>query len=309
MLRLYSISYLKQKIMAQTQTNQEEDLLIISDDSSETEISLDDNSIELSLDDTTPEVQKEETIDLKEEVIDLSVDSSEAAAGTWVEAVEAPTIEISEAPQETDTETQSQPIELDTMTVEDTTPEEPAQAPEEVVAETGGLDLGLWNMTDTSSESASTEEVEQAPAQEETPAQEMWALDFGLDDTPAESETATTESQEAVSETESSNMEEEVTAEDSKNEESMNDILSATITKLETRKEDIKVEKDGKHAQVKDIEDQIEALQKEKQAQESAIEELTSEEKKITTNIKWLEKMKLDEEVAKEHNSKRVPKK
>lgn len=309
MLRLYSISYLKQKIMAQTQTNQEEDLLIISDDSSETEISLDDNSIELSLDDTTPEVQKEETIDLKEEVIDLSVDSSEAAADTWVEAVEAPTIEISEAPQETDTETQSQPIELDTMTVEDTTPEEPAQAPEEVVAETGGLDLGLWNMTDTSSESASTEEVEQAPAQEETPAQEMWALDFGLDDTPAESETATTESQEAVSETESSNMEEEVTAEDSKNEESMNDILSATITKLETRKEDIKVEKDGKHAQVKDIEDQIEALQKEKQAQESAIEELTSEEKKITTNIKWLEKMKLDEEVAKEHNSKRVPKK
>lgn len=89
---------------------------------------------------------------------------------------------------------------------------------------------------------------------------------------------------------------------------SMNVILDETIKKLESRQELIAIEKDAKHTQVTDIDAQIAKLQEEKTLHEEEIATLEAEEKKISTNIKGLEKMKLDEEVTKEHNSKRVPK-
>jgi len=90
-------------------------------------------------------------------------------------------------------------------------------------------------------------------------------------------------------------------------EESLNDILTATIVKLEARKEAIATDKSGKAAQEEDMKAKILELQEQVQELEAEMKALDAESEKITTNISELEKMKLDP--VKEHNAKRVVKK
>lgn len=248
--------------MAQTQATQDEDLLIISDDTA----SDTDTSIEISLDDTTPAISLD-----SEPIIDL--DATEGSTDTETVSVE-----------------------------EDTTPT---------------LDLGLMTPEVSTEEAAqdATETSEVSGA--ETNNIDLWSLDLGISDAEVSEETSLdtveessqTEGAEDISFGESIATASAVAATSVGWEATMNSILSETITKLESRQEEIVSEKDGKSTQVSDLKEQIKKLEEEVALHEWEIQELESEAKKISTNIKWLEKMKLDEDVAKEHNSKRVPKK
>jgi len=90
-------------------------------------------------------------------------------------------------------------------------------------------------------------------------------------------------------------------------ESSMNDILSATIAKLVARQEVIATSKAWKATKEEDIKKQITELQSQVAELEADMKSLDNESDKITANIKELENMKLDP--VKEHNSKRVTKK
>ncbi len=183
---------------------------------------------------------------------------------------------------------------------------------------TPGLDLGLT--TPDLAVEETIEEVPETPEVSETEANDvdLWSLDLGLSDT----QTSQEEPQDAVKQSSDTEVTEDISfgegmavawavavTTNSSWEVTMNSILSETITKLESRQEEIVSEKDGKSTQVSDLREQIKKLEEEVALHEWEIQELESEAKKISTNVKWLEKMKLDEDVAKEHNSKRVPKK
>jgi len=80
--------------------------------------------------------------------------------------------------------------------------------------------------------------------------------------------------------------------------DSMNTILAATIAKLEARKEVIIKDKETDKAQISDRKAQIKELEAEIAEFDETISELTAEQRKITTNVKSLEKMKLAEDQA-----------
>lgn len=90
-------------------------------------------------------------------------------------------------------------------------------------------------------------------------------------------------------------------------EDSMNDILSATIAKLAARKEVIAVSKADKVKKEEEIKAQIADLQSQVSQLEAEMKDLDIESDKITANIAELENMKLDP--VKEHNTKRSVKK
>jgi len=87
---------------------------------------------------------------------------------------------------------------------------------------------------------------------------------------------------------------------------SMNDILSATIAKLEARKTHIAEAKTKKLKHEDEIKSQIKALEAEHASIEAELTGLDSESDKIVANITELENMKLDP--VKDHNSKRAKK-
>ena len=89
--------------------------------------------------------------------------------------------------------------------------------------------------------------------------------------------------------------------------ENLNDILTATITKLTLRKDAIHDDTSSKQAKVQDLKAQIEKLENQVSEIEAEITSLWLESDKIDTNITQLENMKLDP--VKEHNAKRVSKK
>lgn len=89
--------------------------------------------------------------------------------------------------------------------------------------------------------------------------------------------------------------------------ESLNDILAATIAKLTLRAEIISTDSSGKSTQIASIQAQIKALEEQVSALEGEISLLSSESEKISKNIEALEEMKLDP--VKEHNARRAVKK
>ncbi len=145
-------------------------------------------------------------------------------------------------------------------------------------------------------------------------------MDFSLD-LYAPSEEAKTEDTVLAQETEEAPKKEEDfslgidTSEDSSPEqddtassdESLNDILAGTVTKLEARKDAIAIDTAAKTSEEKTIKGKIKALEDEYATLEAEIKTLNAEAEKITANIAELEKMKLDP--VKEHNAKRVVKK
>ncbi len=92
-----------------------------------------------------------------------------------------------------------------------------------------------------------------------------------------------------------------------KSDESLNDIMSATITKLQKRQESIVSDISSKRDEETAIKEKIKKLQLQVKEIEADIAMLDTESRKITSNISDLEKMKLDP--VKEHNAKRVVKK
>jgi len=121
---------------------------------------------------------------------------------------------------------------------------------------------------------------------------EMWSFDLGTSETETVKKTI-----EETSKQETSNM-------------WTNDILNDTIAKFERRQEKIALEKEEKRNHVSDLKKQIKNLETEVTINEEEISSLVAEWKKITLNVKSLEKMKLgDISVTKKHNSKRVLKK
>lgn len=248
--------------MAQTQATQDEDLLIISDDTA----SDTDTSIEISLDDTTPAISLD-----SEPIIDL--DATEGSTDTEAVSVEedtTPTLDLGLTTPEVLTE----------ETVQNST-----ETPE--VLETETNDVNLWSLDLGISDAEVSEETSWDTVEESSQTEGAEDISFGESIAAASAVAATSVGWEAT----------------------MNSILSETITKLESRQEEIVSEKDGKSTQVSDLKEQIKKLEEEVALHEWEIQELESEAKKISTNIKWLEKMKLDEDVAKQHNSTRVPKK
>lgn len=89
--------------------------------------------------------------------------------------------------------------------------------------------------------------------------------------------------------------------------ESLNDILSLTILKLQARQEVISADKASKTSKEEDIKEKIKQLQAEVKFLEAEMEFLDGEAEKITANVQQLEAMKLDP--VKEHNARRVVKK
>lgn len=89
--------------------------------------------------------------------------------------------------------------------------------------------------------------------------------------------------------------------------ESLNDILTATIAKLALREEAIANDSSGKSAQIASIQAQIKALEEQVSALQGEISLLSAESEKISKNIEALEEMKLDP--VKEHNARRAVKK
>ena len=78
--------------------------------------------------------------------------------------------------------------------------------------------------------------------------------------------------------------------------DSMDSILAQTIAKLESRKDVIIKDKESDKAQINTRKAQIKELEQEIAEFDTTIAEITAEQRKITTNIKTLEKMKLGEE-------------
>lgn len=170
-----------------------------------------------------------------------------------------------------------------------------AKSNEDTVA---NISIDLGSFENEGEDTISETKVETGSTDESNVVEEDFS--FGFDDTVKTEEVSNKEettANEAVMETVDTAVEKE----------DLNSILSATILKLETRKQSIQTERWGKSSKVQDIKSQIEALQKQVEELEAEMRTLDMEEEKITSNISELEKMKLDP--VKNHNSKRVSKK
>jgi len=139
---------------------------------------------------------------------------------------------------------------------------------------------------------------------------EEFTLDFGDEVTETTEESVAVETEASISDLGSLSLEDDSSTtsgdDTSGNDGSMNDILSATIAKLEARKVLIAWEKEAKLTHELEIKDQIKALQDEHAVIEAELTILDSESSNITANISKLENMKLDP--VKDHNSKRAKK-
>lgn len=139
---------------------------------------------------------------------------------------------------------------------------------------------------------------------------EGFTLNFGDEVSEAREESSVVEAEDATSDLGGLSLEDDSTAvsgDDSSGDDgSMNDILSATIAKLEARKTVIAGEKEAKLTHESEIKDQIKALQDEHAEIEAELTTLDSESSNITANILKLENMKLDP--VKDHNAKRAKK-
>ena len=247
---------------------QDDDLLIIED--SGTDSSIEEAVIDINLDGEAEVAKTPATED--------AIDFGELSSNEETKPAE----KVGESVVDVKEEESSIDLELWDFSLE--TEWEPTEIAESVVVEetanTDAFDLDLWS-------EAETPVVEKVTSTEES----FDAGAFDLESTEDSSSPSEETSKAIVSEA-----------------EGMNVILTATVTKLQARKEAIVTEKDGKKGQVTDIEEQIKKLEAEKELYEGEIKSLEAEGRKITTNIKSLEKMKLDDSV-KEHNSKRVLKK
>jgi len=251
--------------MAPQTATTDDDLLIISDDSADADISLEEASIDIS--------DAEETT-TNEETISFDTDT-----------------EVSAQPSETKEEVET-PIQEESLATSEPVVDLSLDTPDEKVEKTEATEVS--QLEEVKQEVANSEEVS----------------DFSLD--LGEGEVSETASEEIKTETlteEAPTVVESFASSDVAVETGMNTILAETVAKLESRQTVIASEKDAKSGQVTDLKAQIKKLEEEVALHEWEIEELDSESKKIATNVKALEKMKLDEEVTKEHNSKRVPKK
>lgn len=216
--------------------------------------------------------------------IEISLDDS-----TSNESIAEPVIDFWESTSSVSAEVENSepekasPAEGTTPVVEVASSTDTMETPSTEATETSSMDLGWtdFSLDMSSSESTNTEIVEEK-APTEPSGFDMW---LG----------------ENTSETMSSDVEEVW---------GLNVILGDTITKLQARQEVIASDKATKTSRVSDIKSQIKELEEQVANLEAEMEGLDAEDKKITANVKSLEKMKLgDEAVTKAHNSKRVPKK
>lgn len=263
-------------------TENSDDLLIISDDTSEDDTT---DTIEFSFD--------EESSDTTNTVADESTSDS----GVKIDLSDVTTEEASQESPLVDTMKDTE----DTVVAKEDTSDTATQTPAE-----WNIDLSF----DLSPDATAEAEQDSSIASEESPkTEETFSIDL---DTPTVEETPELGEEKTVSEdtAEISFMEAEssTSANDTSSwdDTSMNEILSGTIAKLESRKETIAKNKEDKKAHEAEIKDQIKALEDEHAAIEAELTTLANEDKKITANIAELEKMKLDP--VKEHNEKRVKK-
>lgn len=265
--------------MSQQTATKDEDLLIISDDSSLEDTN---ETIEISLEDDD---SSSDILSSSDDIISFD-DVTFGEEAVQIEESTASDIKVEETKEENS---------LPEVTLEQEVTQ--ADTPSEDISDFS-LDLGTSEevidseaKTETFPETASQTELQEDTlsfAEETSDSNKEPSMDLS-------SSTQETPSSEKALETSDSG--------------TMNTILSETIAKLESRQQVIATEKDGKSSQVADLEAQIKKLQEEVELHKGEIEELDSESKKISTNISSLEKMKLDDSITKEHNSKRVPKK
>ncbi|NDK09827.1 hypothetical protein GW846_03550 [Candidatus Gracilibacteria bacterium] len=248
--------------MAQTGTTQDEELLIITDDSSD-----DSSDMDFSFDfgdENTDSTSEKETETSKAEA---QATEDSYTDETILEMEDAPLKEeISQIPQSTDEneESENEEFSLDFSKEIDTLPETNQNVSNEVVAEKSEQnDFGMDLMSDDTSNKTQSE----APVTEK-------------------------------------NTETKILSD---SHESLNDILSATIAKLQKRQEAIASDTENKAKKEEEIKSQITELQTQVKELEADMKQLDTESKKITSNIEELEGMKLDP--VKEHNANRNAKK
>jgi len=256
--------------MSTATTQQDDDLLIIADDDHS------EDTIEFSFDEETPtnpaETETKATVtdsDVSEQVKTEEIVKESSDTTTEV------TSEVSEPTLDAASETSDMSFDLFEDNKEDEVRvEEVSEAPENQESDFS-FDLG-------EEETSKKEEIsiESSEIQEET-------MEISLGDTSGDDSAITDDS---------------ATWDDS----SMNDILSATIAKLEARKSHIAESKESKLKHEDEIKAQIKALEDEHASIEAELSGLDSESDKIIANIKELENMKLDP--VKDHNAKRAKK-
>ena len=243
-----------------TATQQDDDLLIITEDDTSASTDATD-SIEFSFDD--------------------SADEKDTSA-------EAPMIDLTSEDNETSD------ISVIEEMKEEVVNEVPATEELTEVAEEVGLDFNF----DTWAEEATVKENSaEETSTEETTVSEEFSFDLGEQESVSE---------EVAQKIEAVDLSVETPVETNSG-ESLNDILSGTIAKLEARKATIASDKSTKSWKEEEIKKQIKTLQAEVETLEADMKMLDSESDKITANIAELENMKLDP--VKEHNAKRVVKK
>ncbi|MDA9128999.1 hypothetical protein N9J72_00800 [Candidatus Gracilibacteria bacterium] len=172
---------------------------------------------------------------------------------------------------------------------------------EESIQTEEALDFGLDFSEDTSSETQVDSDIN--IQDESTEQAEETSFDLGL----VEEKGYTADTTETVEVSEENSTFTGSGGASTGDDSSMNEILSATIAKLSSRKTSIASQKETKLKQEDEIQSQIQKLQSDHETIEQELAGLDNEADKITKNIQELENMKLDP--IKEHNAKRVAKK
>jgi len=250
-----------------TATKQDDDLLIIADDDSTSDSN---NDIEFSFDFGEDTPKKESASDTQIE--DSSI-SEESVVALEAEEIKTPDLEIAA----------DEKAEEITEVVSEVTPDISA----ETDVESGSVDL--WMSLDGLEEKVEESKIEENKETED------FSFDMGETTDSQETEAVITELEQAENQSTSGG-----------NDSSMNDILAATIAKLASRKDAIATTKSGKAKKEEEIKVQIKDLQALVKELEDEMKALDTESDKITANISQLEDMKLDP--VKEHNNKRVKK-
>lgn len=273
--------------MTPATATQDEDLLIISEDSAS---DVSDIDFSFSFGDDTPASTPAASVEASQAVTAPATDifselsSSLDSTPPAVESVASsdPIADTLETPVENIAQIETPFISQEEMVVAPVIEETSSVEP------TAGLNISALLHKKEVANEAMMEEVSQETT---TPVNEMQVADEVVS-APETSEIAQIQAEEVSS---------------TQNQESLNDILSATITKLALRAEVISQDSSGKSAQIASIKEQIKLLEEQVSGLEADISVLHSEADKISKNIQALEEMKLDP--VKEHNARRVAKK
>ena len=234
---------------------QDDDLLIIEDDST---VSEGNDNIEFSFDFGDEAPKKQEGTTSETLVTEKAVEAVDEIASPDLSALD---------------------MSLDLDIKEEISLESVAEGVTEEASQEVSLDLGMNFDTEITDE-----------GQEETGEETVGAADFSLDLSETTETIPVVEEVVAATETLEVSHDESVGGDDT----SMNAILSGTIAKLSARQEAIASDKAGKTSKEEELKAQIKELQSQVKDLESEMKALDSESEKITANITELENMKLD---------------